>query len=203
MSTYQEVSFEQGEVSGNMTPMTLDDLDISRIEENIQEDGHGPLTIDDLTMDQTAIMDMNSREPHFVKPDMPDGIESGSVLLAKDFYEYYAFTDARYMYDLFSCRNKHMLKQLYFSQTSFWKRRANQHLNRNFEQVLFALSRHYNLCKVVKNYKIQWNRLSWYTQTIGNKKALKYILDRDYIEMLIDHKDAQMEIQRLRKSRIN
>lgn len=196
----QQTYFEEGEIIGNTSEMTLNELDISRIEDTSSD---GKLTMEDLTIDVSEIEITDLKVPAFVTPDMPDGIESGSVILAKDFYEYFAFGGQANMCELFSCRNKKMVKRLYIDSEAFWKTRNNQHLVRHVDQVLYALSRHYRLCKVVKNNKIQWNRLTWYTQTIGNSQSIKYMLDTQYIEMLIDHKDAQMEIQRLRKSRIN
>ena len=140
------------------------------------------------------IFDYENSVPSFVEPDLINGFESGSIKLARDFYEYFVFSQISQNIDvqnnlrnvLFSCDTRKKLKNLFINgkRESIWITRKNKKISRNFNQVLYTLSNYFKVCKVIKNKKIIWTRVT--------KKNNDYKVDSEYISLLMDFVETKL-----------
>lgn len=146
-----------------------------------------------------AIIPLNEpikRKVSYVKPDLPGGFESGSIKLARDFYEYFVFSQVSKNREvqenlrnlLFACSTKEKLKEFFISgkKNEVWITRKNKKISRHFNQVLYVLCNYFKVCKVVNHEKIIWTRVT--------KQNKNYIVDEEFIELLMDFSETKMEL---------
>ena len=88
--------------------------------------------------------------PEMVDPDMENGLESVSCELAKKFYEHHSK-------DLHKMKDRDEIRRLYVSTVGKWASSRDGPGSRHFNQVLYALCRDGNVCRVTNEGKnILW-----------------------------------------------
>ena len=112
------------------------------------------------------------------------------------FYEYFVFSQVSKNREvqenlrnlLFACSTKEKLKEFFISgkKNEVWITRKNKKISRHFNQVLYVLCNYFKVCKVVNHEKIIWTRVT--------KENKNYIVDEEFIELLMDFSETKMEL---------
>lgn len=91
-----------------------------------------------------------------IKPDMPNGLESISCMIAKQFYE----NCQQY---LVGCTDRKSVESLYNTTIHSWISYdlSKRQKKRSFNQVLYALANDGKVCKVIKNPESGLHDIVW------------------------------------------
>ena len=92
----------------------------------------------------------------WVQPDLPNGVESGSLFLADAFYRFMVFSSFETNQKLCSIRDRNELKRYYIATKKHWAPANSVTLIRHFDQVLYALTRYMDVCRVKGKSNINW-----------------------------------------------
>ena len=192
LSTFKteiEEKIQQCMINGIGPSISMEDLEIvdSREASYSDEDSLGVIV---------PLNEPIKKKNLYVTPDLPGGFESGAIKLARDFYEYFVFSQVSKNTEvqtnlrnvLFGCSSRDKLKELFISgkKNEVWITRKNKKISRHFNQVLYVLCNYFKLCKVLNHNQIIWRRVK--------KQNKNYIVDEDYIELLMDLAETKMEL---------
>lgn len=120
----------------------------------------------------------------FVVPDMPNGVEHGCMTLAHAFYSHHVYSNFETNQKLCSIRDKKELKQYYIQSKKAWTASYNwplgfnKYMLRNFDQVLYALAKYWNVCKVSNGNQITWKFVTMHLANvpqIDSEKVFNHI----------------------------